>query len=114
MNVATLSKVETFSTNLKKMSVNDITTLGHTIGFSPTLDNPKAAEQHSTYDVNNCDSGNGLCSGRVFANASDKQTALQVHNTTTGNDAAQYKVGRCIDTKFLPVTQQVLRLYVVY
>jgi hypothetical protein len=44
MNVATLSKVETFSTNLKKMSVNDITTLGHTIGFSPTLDNPKAAE----------------------------------------------------------------------
>jgi hypothetical protein len=26
------------------MSVNDLNTLGHSIGFAPTLDNPKAAK----------------------------------------------------------------------
>jgi hypothetical protein len=79
------------------MSVNDITTLGHAIGFDPSLDTPKAAKWHCTYNANNGDSGNGLCNGRVFANDSDKKTALQVHNKTTGNAAAEYKVGRCVD-----------------
>jgi hypothetical protein len=71
------------------MSVNDKTTLVHTIGFDPTLDNPKADKWHSTYDARNGDSSNGQLNNRVFANASDKQTARGVHNTTTGNAAAQ-------------------------
>jgi hypothetical protein len=33
---------------LSEMSVNDLATLGHSIGFSPTLDNPKAAKYQSS------------------------------------------------------------------
>jgi hypothetical protein len=31
------------------MSVNDLATLGHSIGFSPTLDNPKSAKYQPTF-----------------------------------------------------------------
>jgi len=39
------------------MSINDLNTLGHTIGFAPTLDNPKAAKWHASYTADNGDSG---------------------------------------------------------
>jgi hypothetical protein len=29
---------------ISEMSVNDLVTLGHSIGFSPTADNPKSAK----------------------------------------------------------------------
>ena len=35
---------------ISEMSVNDLATLGHSLGFSPTLDNPKAAK----YQPNLC------------------------------------------------------------
>jgi hypothetical protein len=42
------------------MSVNDLATLGrHSIGFSPTLDNPKSAKYQSSSTAVNGGSGNG-------------------------------------------------------
>ena len=34
---------------ISEMSENDLKTLGHSIGFSPTLDNPKAAKYQAQY-----------------------------------------------------------------
>ena len=41
------------------MSVNDLATLGHSLGFSPTLDNPKAAKYQAQYATQAAGSGNG-------------------------------------------------------
>jgi hypothetical protein len=83
---------------ISEMSVNDLATLGHSIGFSPTLDNPKSAKyQHSSGAVNG-GSGNGYNNNRVFASTSDNQTAAGVANASVGNAANQYKIGRYVDT----------------
>ena len=48
------------------MSVNDLATLGHSIGFSPSLDNPKSAKYQSSFGAVNGGSGNGYNNNRVF------------------------------------------------
>ena len=81
------------------MSVNDLATLGHSLGFSPTLDNPKAAKYQAAYGTTtvNGSSGNGYSNNRVFASTSDNQTAAGNANASTGNAANQYKIGRYVD-----------------
>jgi hypothetical protein len=37
---------------ISEISVNDLATLGHSIGFAPTLDNPKAAKHPTTISAN--------------------------------------------------------------
>ena len=71
------------------MSVNDLATLGHSIGFSPTLDNTKSAKYQSSNGAVNGSSGNGYNNNRIFAASSDNQIALGVQNTTVGNAANQ-------------------------
>ena len=44
---------------ISEMSENDLKTLGHSIGFSPTLDNPKAAKYQAQYATLAAGSGNG-------------------------------------------------------
>jgi hypothetical protein len=82
---------------ISEMSVNDLATLGHSIGFAPTLDNPKAAKYSQTYANTASASGNGYSNNRVFASVSDNQTAQGTQNTAIGNVANQYKIGRYID-----------------
>jgi hypothetical protein len=55
---------------LSEMSVNDLATIGHSLGFSPTLDNTKSMKYNSTYasTANTPSSGNGLSNNRPFAN----------------------------------------------
>ena len=67
------------------MSENDLKTLGHSIGFSPTLDNPKAAKYLPLFANTASTSGNGLSNNRVFANTSDNQTAAgdKIHQLVT-------------------------------
>jgi hypothetical protein len=62
------------------MSVNDLATLGHSIGFSPTLDNPKAAKYQPSITAVTGSSGNGYTNNRVFASSSDNQTVAGVAN----------------------------------
>ena len=75
-----------------EMSVNDLATLGHSIGFAPTLDNPKAAKYQPLNANTASTSGNGLSNDRVFANPSDNQTDEGAQNTSIGNAANQYKL----------------------
>jgi hypothetical protein len=82
---------------LSEMSVNDLATLGHSIGFSPTLDNPKAARYQPVITTVNGSSGNGYTNNRVFASTSDNQTVAGIANTAIGSAANQYKIGRYVD-----------------
>jgi hypothetical protein len=82
---------------ISEMSVNDLATLGHSIGFSPTLDNPRAAKYNPSITAVTGASGNGYTNNRVYASTSDNQTAAGVQNATTGNAANQYKIGRYVD-----------------
>ena len=79
------------------MSVNDLATLGHSFGFSPTLDNPKAAKFQSSASAVTGGSGNGYTNNRVFASTTDNQTVVGAQNTAVGNAANQYKIGRYVD-----------------
>jgi len=79
------------------MSENDLKTLGHTIGFSPTLDNPKAAKYQSSFATAAAGSGNGYSNNRIIASASDNQIVAGTANATVGNAANQYKIGRYAD-----------------
>jgi hypothetical protein len=73
------------------MSENDLKTLGHSVGFAPTLDNPKSAKYSRTVANTASKSGNGLSNNRVFAAASDNQVTAGAQNALIGNAANQYK-----------------------
>jgi hypothetical protein len=47
----------------------------HSVGFSPVLDNPRAARYNPVQAGANGHSGNGLCNNRPFSSASEYQTA---------------------------------------
>jgi hypothetical protein len=82
---------------ISEMSENDLKTLGHSIGFSPTLDNPKSAKYQPTFATTAGGSGNGYSNNRIFSSASDNQTTAGFANSSTGNAANQYKIGRYVD-----------------
>jgi hypothetical protein len=82
---------------ISEMSENDLRTLGHSIGFSPTLDNPKSAKYQPAFGSTNGASGNGYSNNRVFASTTDNQTTLGAQNSAVGNMANQYKIGRYVD-----------------
>ena len=80
------------------MSVNDLATIGHSIGFSPTLDNTKSMRYNGTYGALATSSGNGFTNNREFG-TSDNQVAFSAtQNAGVGNAAAQYKIGKYYDT----------------
>ena len=86
---------------LSEMSVNDLKTIGHTIGFSETLDNPKSMIYYDGA-TSAASSGNGLSNNRPYAAAgggSDNQISSQnQQNGGVTNSAIQYKIGRYLDT----------------
>jgi hypothetical protein len=83
---------------LSEMSINDLATIGHSIGFSPTLDNTKSMKYNGVYGASTGSSGNGFTNNRAFG-TSDNQTAFSTtQNAGVGNAAAQYKIGKYYDT----------------
>ncbi len=86
---------------LSEMSVNDLATIGHSIGFSPTLDNTKSMKYNGVYGALATSSGNGFTNNRAFG-TNDNQIAFNaLQNTGVGNAAAQYKIGKYYDTSVL-------------
>jgi len=86
---------------LSEMSVNDLATIGHSIGFSPTLDNTKSMRYNGVYGALATSSGNGFTNNRAFG-TSDNQTAFSTtQNAGVGNAAAQYKIGKYYDASVL-------------
>ena len=85
---------------ISEMSENDLKTLGHSVGFSPVLDNPRAARYNPTQAGAAGHSGNGLCNNRPFSSASEYQTAAAEAATLNNiaNTAIQHKLSRYVDT----------------
>ena len=93
---------------ISEMSANDVATLGHSIGFAPTLDNPKSAKYDKNYaaTTSTASSGNGYSNNRIFGFTSDNQIAAGAQRlaalpiacfATIGNAANQYKISRYVD-----------------
>jgi hypothetical protein len=84
------------------MSVNDLATIGHSIGFSPTLDNTKSMKYNAAYNSATAAvacSGNGLTNNRPYGGIADNQSAFStIQNTAVGNACGQYKCGKYYDT----------------
>jgi hypothetical protein len=85
---------------ISEMSENDLKTLGHSVGFSPVLDNPRAARYNPTQAGAAGHSGNGLCNNRPFSSTSEYQTAAAEAATLNNiaNPAIQHKLSRYVDT----------------
>ena len=85
---------------ISEMSENDLKTLGHSVGFSPVLDNPRAARYNPTQAGAAGHSGNGFCNNRPFTSASEYQIAAQEATTINNiaNTALQHKLSRYVDT----------------
>jgi hypothetical protein len=82
------------------MSVNDLKTMGHSLGFSDALDNYRSMVWYDASGNNS--SGNGLTNNRPYiANGGnsggfDQQIAVQAkQNTNCVNGAIQNKISRC-------------------
>ena len=79
------------------MSVNDLQTIGHTLGFGETIDNPRSTVWNGNQTDKN---GNGFTNNRPFAanGARNPYFLSTAHNTGAVNDAIASKLGRYVDT----------------
>jgi hypothetical protein len=102
-------------TMLSEMSVNDLATVGYTLGFGESIDNHRSVSWNGNATTKN---GNGFTNNRIFAQtgsvgitsttvnsvqfpppASRYQTTTQaIQNTGTINDAITSKLSRYFDT----------------
>ena len=97
---------------LSEMSLNDVSTVGHSFGFGETIDNYRSVVWNANSTTAN---GNGLTNNRIFAQvpsvtgavsavkfvspAGRYQTSIQANqNTGTINDAITSKLSRYADT----------------
>ena len=92
--------IATSSQQISEMSENDLKTLGHSVGFSPVLDNPRAARYNPTQAGAATHGGNGLCNNRPFSSGSEYQIAAAEATTLNNiaNAALQHKLSRYVDT----------------
>ena len=82
---------------LSEMSVNDLQTIGHTLGFGETIDNTRSTVWNGNVTDKN---GNGFTNNRPFAanGARNPYVLSTAHNTGAVNDAIASKLGRYVDT----------------
>ena len=83
---------------LSEMSINDLQSIGHSLGFSPTLDSTKSMQYVKTYSGVASGAGNGLTNNRPFGSVDNQTAASGAQNTGVANSALQYKIGRYLDT----------------
>ena len=86
--------------HISEMSENDLQTLGHSVGFSPVLDNPRAARYNPVQAGAPGHSGNGFCNNRPFSSVSEYQVASAQSTSLNNiaNTAIQHKLSRYVDT----------------
>jgi len=85
---------------ISEMSENDLKTLGHSVGFSPVLDNPRSARYNPVQGGAVGHSGNVLCNNRPFSSTSEYQIASADSTSlnNVANIAIQHKLSRYVDT----------------
>jgi hypothetical protein len=81
---------------ISEMSENDFKTLGHSVGFSPVLDNPGAARYNPTQAEAAAKGGNGLCNNCPFKSASEFQISAATSTSfdNIANPAIQHILSR--------------------
>jgi hypothetical protein len=78
---------------VSEMSTNDLATIGYTLGFGETLDNPRSVVWNGTSTTEN---GNGFTNNKIFG--SRYQSSIKPKfNDGTANDAIASKIGRFTD-----------------
>lgn len=85
---------------LSEMSVNDLATIGPTLGFADHLDTTKSMKWNgaATATTGTVFRGNGWTNNSIYGNGSDNQQSAAVkQNTGVINTASQFKQGRYID-----------------
>ncbi len=86
---------------LSEMSINDLATIGHSIGFSPTLNNTKSMKYNDVYGATVGSSGNGFTNNLAFGTSDNQTEFSSTQNAGVGNADAQYKIGKYYDTSAL-------------
>lgn len=85
---------------LSEMSVNDLATIGPTLGFADHLDTTKSMKWNgaATSTAGTVFRGNGWTNNNIYGNGSDnQQTAAVKQNAGVVNTASQFRSGRYID-----------------
>jgi hypothetical protein len=84
---------------LSEMSVNDLATIGPSLGFADKLDTTKSIRWHGASAATASQSGNGLLNNRIHGHGSEHQTASTgSQNDNIVNVASQFKHGKYLDT----------------
>lgn len=84
---------------LSEMSVNDLATMGDTLGFANTLDSVKSIRYTDAGGATASSSGNGLSNNRPFGSPDNATALTGSQNSGVANSALQYKLGRYVDTE---------------
>jgi hypothetical protein len=85
---------------LSEMSVNDLVTIGPSLGFADTLDTTKSMKWNgaATATTGTVFNGNGWTNNKIYGNASEHQHSTAVkQNSTCVNVASQFKQGKYLD-----------------
>ena len=90
------------------MSINDLATIGHSTGFSPTLDNTKSMKYNGVYGTLTGSSGNGFTNNRAFGGSDNQIVFNAKQNTGIGNTVSQYKIGKYYDTSTTGSTNNIV------
>ena len=83
---------------LSEMSVNDLATMGHTLGFANTLDSVKSMRYEKTQAGAAGSGGNGMSNNRPIGEPDNATSLTNSQNSKIANSALQYKIGRYLDT----------------
>ena len=83
---------------ISELSVNDLATIGPTLGFSDRLDTTRSMRYVSAIAATDGNSGNGLTNNRPFGAGEHQSVIVASQNDNACNTAIQGKLNRYVDT----------------
>jgi len=83
---------------ISELSVNDLATIGSTLGFSKELDSVRSMRYVSGNTATTAASGNGLTNNRPYGQGDAQSAIVESQNSTACNPAILGKINRYVDT----------------
>jgi hypothetical protein len=83
---------------ISELSVNDLATIGSTLGFSDRLDSTRSMRYAAANTATDGNSGNGLTNNRPFGVGEFQNVIVSSQNDNACNTAIQGKLNRYVDT----------------
>jgi hypothetical protein len=83
---------------ISELSVNDLATIGSTLGFSKELDSVRSMRYVSGNTATTAASGNGLTNNRPYGQGDAQSAIVESQNSTACNPAILGKLNRYVDT----------------